>query len=647
MTLNLNKYTNILLIFKTYILVLSIFSFFRILLFLNEINRVLSVPVKLSTVLKSFIMGIRFDIVISGYILFIPAFVLFTVGIITNKNNIIRNIIFWWIYILFTIAFVISAADIPYFNQFYSRFSIGAFEWFDNLDFVFSMIIQEPKYFLIVIPFFIISILFFYLLKKIFKVKPYKDSPSIILNIVFSLLALSIMFIGIRGRIQKKSPIRIGTAYFSNNSFLNKLGLNPVFTLMRSYLDSFDESNQTISMINNESAIENIQYYLGIENQEFNSPIARSVNPDTILSEKYNIVLIIMESMSAAKMTRHGNTNNLTPFLDSISNNSYYFENIYTAGKHTFNGIFSTLFSFPAIYRAHPMKNIREYNGFGTTLLNFGYSTTYITTHDSQFDNAEGFLRANGFQNIISQSDYPLNEIKTTLGVPDDYMFRHAIPVIDKLASLNNPFFVTFMTASDHGPYYIPDYFYPKSENEKQQIVEYADWSLEKFISLSSKKEWFKNTIFIFIADHGAPMDASYDIALNYHHSPLIFYAPNIFEDNSVYSCIGGQIDIFPTTMGILNLPYCNNTLGIDLLREKRPYILINDDDKIGVLDTNQYLIFSPKTESKLFNYNNIDLTNYINKYKDKAIEMEDYAKANMQVFQYMQLNNKTKVRIK
>ena len=128
------------------------------------------------------------------------------------------------------------------------------------------------------------------------------------------------------------------------------------------------------------------------------------------------------------------------------------------------------------------MKHIRKYDGIAGTLLNNGYTSTYFTTHDSQFDNVEGFLRANDFQNIISQSNYPYSEIKTTLGVPDDYMFSFSIPIINKLANNKQPFFVTFMTASDHGPYYIPDYFKPKTKNIKTQIVEYADWSLKEFI---------------------------------------------------------------------------------------------------------------------------------------------------------------------
>ena len=624
-------------ILKIYLLALSVFSVFRIMLFLSEFDRIDEKEVAILTIIKSFIMGVRFDIVISGYILILPTLIFLTLELIGIKSKPIKQFFFYWIYILFTIAFTVSTADIPYFNQFYDRFSVGAFEWMESYKIVISMIFQEPKYFLFIIPFILLEIVFYILLKKIFEQENETQKINFFLNTFVSLIFLAIVFLGIRGRIEEKSPIRIGTAYFSNNSFLNKLGLNPSFTLIRSYLDSKDEDNRVVKFMDDKLAIEMVQKNLGITKAQFNSPIAREVQPDTLLSAQPNVVLIIMESMSAAKMKRHGSTEELTPFLDSLSHNSIYFENIYTAGKHTFNGIFSTLFSFPALYRQHSMKTNNQYDGISTSLLKNGYSTTYFTTHDSQFDNIEGFLRSNNFQNVISQSDYPVSEVKTTLGVPDDFMFRFSIPKINELSERENPFFVTFMTTSDHSPFYVPEYFQPKAKAIESQIVQYADWSLQQFIQLASKEAWFNNTIFVFVADHGAAIDAKYDISLNYFHTPLIIYAPELFKANEVHQKIGSQIDVYPTVMGLIKQKYVNNTLGIDLLNEERKFTIINDDDKVGILDTD-YLCIMKNNGAKLelYKYKEQDKSNYFDQEQEKALEMADYAKSNMQVHQIM-----------
>ncbi len=228
--------------------------------------------------------------------------------------------------------------------------------------------------------------------------------------------------------------------------------------------------------------------------------------------------------------------------------------------------------------------------------------------------------------------------------MPDDYMFRYSIPVINNLYKHEKPFLVAFMTASDHGPYYIPSYFHPKNKKIKQQIVEYADWSLKRFIAMASKQKWFDNTILVFVADHGAPINAHYDIAMNYFHIPLIIYAPKLIpHKNNTYKKIGSQIDIYPTLMGLLKYRYINNTLGIDLLNEDRKYAIINDDDKIGIVDTSFLCIMKNYGKQlELYNYRDNDKVNYYNNYQERANKMAEFAKINLQVTQEMILNKQT-----
>ncbi|TNE33135.1 LTA synthase family protein, partial [bacterium] len=458
-----------------------------------------------------------------------------------------------------------------------------------------------------------------------------------------------LIILGIRGRTETKSPIRVGTAYFCNNPLLNKLGLNPNFTLIRSYLDSKIDYNQPIHLMDNQMAIDNVRKYLNIVGNDTLNPLLRFEEPDTALidGKKPNIVLVLMESMSAGKMKRHGDKHNLTPFLDSLSNEGIYFENTYSAGIHTYNGIFSTLFSFPAIFKKHSMKNtpIPEYNGIANTLDNLNYSTIFFMTHDGQFDNVEGFLMANGFDRVISQKDYPSEEIKTALGVPDDYLFRFSIPILNKLNEKGKPFFAALMTASDHGPRYIPDYFKPHSSNKEHQSVEYADYSLHKFIEIAKKQKWFDNTLFVFIADHGAPIGATYDLSLDYNHVPLLFYAPKMIKGNKVFSRMAGQIDVYPSIMGLLGLPYENNTLGINLFKNERPYIYFNVDDKYGVIDKYWLLIVKNNGKAGLYKYQNQDLKNYIDEEPHLSAEMKKYAESNIQSYQYILNSKKTKIK--
>ena len=637
--------------FKLYLLLIAIYTAFRTALLLLNLDRVGETT--FWEVCQAFVMGVRFDIVTIGFVIAIPTIVLTIFSFFGKKNRLFEQIYTWVLTVCFTITFGICAADIPYFDQFFDRFNITAFEWMATGDsvFVFKMIFEEPTYILMMLPVLACGFIFWFFANRIMKRSTGWESVNYVHYGVATVLLWSLVFIGMRGRLNEKSPIMVGTAYFGNNAMLNQLGLNPNFTLARSWLDSKDPDNQKVRFMSDEQAIALVQKNLGIETPVAEFPIARiedfstTPNGSDRNDGEYNVIVVIMEGMSYNKTAHGGNTRNLTPFLDSLIDNSLSFNNCYTTGSHTYCGIYSTSVSYPVVFRNHALKRIPvlQYDGLAATLQKNGYQTAYFTTHDKEFDNVAGFLSQNGVERIVSQADYPVSEVKTTLGVPDDYMFRFAMPIFDEMASNDRPFCVTMMTASDHGPYYIPEYFTPRSEEIKYQITEYADWSLQRFIEMASEKPWFDNTLFVFVADHGAALDTDYSIPLSYFHTPLVFYMPKRLQavENET---IASQMDIFPTVMGILRKSYVNNTFGIDLLNENRRYAYFMGDDKYGVLDGEWLFINKPSEEQKgLYRYVEKEKKNYILDYPEIANEMQKYAESAWQVNEYQLDKKKTK----
>ena len=660
---------------KLYLLLIAIYFAFRVALLLLNLDRVGETT--FWEVFQAFVMGVRFDIVTIGFVISIPTIILTIFSFFGKKSRLFEQIYTWALTVCFTITFGICAADIPYFDQFFDRFNITAFEWMATGDsaFVFKMIWEEPTYILMMLPVLACGFIFWFFANRMMKNSTGWESVSYVRYGIYTVLLWGLVFIGMRGRLNEKSPIMVGTAYFCNNAMLNQLGLNPNFTLVRSWLDSKDPDNQKVSFMSDDVAIAIVQKNLGIENPNPEFPIARvgdfstplrsarndveslsSFRPEPLggaekspaieaESNDYNVIVVIMEGMSYNKTAHGGNTRNLTPFLDSLMSNSLSFNNCYTTGTHTYCGIYSTSVSYPVVFRNHALKRIPvlQYDGLAATLQRNGYQTAYFTTHDKEFDNVAGFLSQNGVERIVSQADYPVSEVKTTLGVPDDYMFRFAMPIFDEMASNDRPFCVTIMTASDHGPFYIPEYFTPRSEEVKYQITEYADWSLRRFIEMAREKPWFDNTLFVFVADHGAALDTDYSIPLSYFHTPLVFYMPKHLQaiENEV---IASQMDVFPTVMGILGKSYVNNTFGIDLLNENRRYAYFMGDDKYGVLDGEWLLINKPSEEQKgLYKYVEKEKKNYILEYPEVAAEMQKYAESAWQVSEYQQVKKKTK----
>ena len=355
-----------------YICGIMFFSLFRIILFFTELNQIEVIENPTTIFLQAFFMGWRFDTVISGYILFFPLFFLSIFSFFKLNKKIILSVITYFIFVLYLLAFFICAVDIPYFNYYFSRLSIVILSWTSNAAFGFKMVFEEISYLIYFIVFLLISTVFFLILKQI-KNSFIKKSESEKLNkrnypvlFLFSVLSLAIMFLGIRGRIEKKSPIKVGTAFFSNYAFPNQLGLNPVFTFIQSYIDKLNPENESLHLMDNQLAIKTVNSYLNINTS---IPFVREIKTDR-KPLNANVVLIIMESMSAGKMQRYGSPYQLTPFLDSIAEKAYCFDNCYSAGIHTFNGIFSTLFAYPALLKQHPMyaAEIPIYSGFSNTL---------------------------------------------------------------------------------------------------------------------------------------------------------------------------------------------------------------------------------------------------------------------------------------
>jgi phosphoglycerol transferase MdoB-like AlkP superfamily enzyme len=631
----------IVFLFYTYLSGILIFTLFRLIFIAINISALKEIPGQ--DILYALFMGFRFDTVISGYILLLPTLLFLISELIPQIKSFVARLSFFWIYIFYLVAFFICAADLPYFIQFNSRITIAALNWTDTPAMMLKIVFQDIRNYPYLFLFLLAAGLFYLQLKRTRKNAFKNDSgqpKKFSTQIIFYSAAALFLFVGIRGRITMKSPIRWGTAFFSQHMFANQVGLSPVFTFGRSWLDARKPESAHLKLMDAERANENARRYLGISDKPMlYSPIARHVLPGQP-EKKYNVVLIIMESMGAAKMGTFGNPNHLTPHLDSIANSSIFFSNFYSSGIHTFNGVYSTLFGIPSLPGKQTMKDLENqqpFSGIAKVLSARNYGTIFFCTHDEQFDNMGGFCTSNGFQKIVSQKDYPADKALSTLGVPDHVMFDESFSYLDKMHETRKPFFAAYLTGSDHAPYIIPSdvAFQPKSNDMQQRATEYADWSVNHFLEQCHKQSWADSTIFIITGDHGSLMQPVYDADLSMTHTFLIMHSPHLIEAEQIKK-YGGQIDIFPTVMGVVGGSYINNTPGIDLLREKRPFIYFCIDENTGCISDEYYLIVRKNGDASLYRYRDKDTRNYLSEKRTLADSMKTYAESNLQTVQEM-----------
>lgn len=627
-------------IFLIYFIGMGIFSFYRALLLLSNLDK--TVEYSSGILLDTMLVGMRFDTTISCYILALPLVLLLINYYVVSNNYTINKVVMAFTFIAYTLTFLVTAVDIPFFNYFYDRLSTSVLLWGHNTNFSVSIIfIHWPYLWPLLVYLFSLAVMY-YLLKKInlkYSNKVQKRSYS---DVLYILGFICVFFFSLRGKLDfNVPPLDIRDAYHSNFSFPNKVTLNPVFSFLRSYLNSLLPENSKIHFLDNETAIKNSKQFLGIENSKYTNPIARDVVVPDSLQRDYNIVVVIMESMTTHKIGRFGNSKDMTPNLDRFAEEGVSFDNLYSGGIHTYNGIFSTLYSFPSIYRKKQLNTspIDEYYGMPQVLKSKGYQTAFFTTHNELFDNVGSFLTANGIDRVYSDKDYPEDKLIGTWGVADDYLFEYSMDKLNEMAENKKPFLSVYMTCSDHSPYTLPPYYETDQTNIKDQIVEYADWSIGRFVESCSKEPWFKRTLFVFVADHGQSMDLVYDMPMSLNHIPCIIYNPYLIEPNTVND-VALQIDVFPTVMGLLSQSYTNTTMGVDLLKHRRPFAYFNGDDKIGVVDDSLFYIFRDTEVESLHSYQEKKVDNLIEEKKEKSILMKDYASSFLQTYQWILEHN-------
>lgn len=589
----------------------------------------------------AFVRGLWFDNVILCYISLLPIVFLLGSAIVGFRRRWTYRSVTIWYGVLMTLALAVSAANTPYFQYFSKNINSSIFEWFSYTGTTAGMLVEEKSYLVHIALFFVVAGLFWWAGLKLEKYwyQRLQTLPvsrigivSCSLRTVVLLLVGGLCVFGIRGRIGY-NPIKISQAYYCNDAFLNQLGINPAFNLLTSALDDMRSENRELHLMPYNKAITIARNSLGIDGKVDSTHVLRRyVKADGVV-KKYNVVIILMESMSAPLLESFGNGQHLTPTLDSLYHHSLTFNRFYSAGIHTNHGMTATLYSFPALMFRNLMKGTvtPRRDGIPTVLKREGYHNMFFMTHEAQYDNMKAFFSTNGYDEIYSQENYPKSEVVNSFGVSDHYLFQYALPVINRQAATGKPFMATLLTISNHPPYIIPSFFKPHTSELESQIVEYADWAVGDFLRKASREAWYKNTIFVVLADHGkmVGMDNS-ELPESYNHIPLMIFGADVKPQ--VYDGLGMQVDVMPTLLGMLNMSYAYDGFGVNLLKTKRDHVFYSADNQIVGRDASRRYVYAPKIQ-KSFCYDCQQKAVA----KTKAYEsLEEYAKAMIQTAEYI-----------
>ncbi|HSD07721.1 LTA synthase family protein [Flavobacterium sp.] len=331
----------------------------------------------------------------------------------------------------------------------------------------------------------------------------------------------------------------------------------------------------------------------------------RTIKSDSANTPK-NVVLITIESYSAEFMKAYGNDKNITPFLDELAQKSLLFTNLYAVGNRTVRGLEAVTLCFPPTAGESVVKRKDNKDKFstGSIFKEKGYNVKFLYGGDAFFDNMEDFFSGNGYD-IVDKKSLTSEEVTfaNIWGVCDEDMAEKAIKVMNKEATEGKPFFNHWMTVSNHRPFTYPNgkIDIPGDAKSRDGGVKYTDYALRKFFELARKQPWFKNTVFVILADHCASSAGKTELPVDKYRIPAMIYSPGFVQPQK-YSNVMSQIDVMPTLFGLLHFNYQTKFYGQDVLKsDYKPRALIATYQDLGLIKDNVLTILSPKQTVKQF----------------------------------------------
>lgn len=172
--------------------------------------------------------------------------------------------------------------------------------------------------------------------------------------------------------------------------------------------------------------------------------------------------------------------------------------------------------------------------------------------------------------------------------------------MLNRHAATGKPFMATLLTISNHPPYIIPDDQTWRTSDPETQIVEYADRCIGRFLTAARKQPWYKNTVFVIVADHGKIVgEPDAQVPQSYNHIPLFIFGPGV--PTRVYDGLGTQVDLVPTLLGLLHASYTYDGMGVNLLRTSRDMVSYSADNMIAARDSSHCYLYNPATGQSFY----------------------------------------------
>ncbi len=590
---------------KLFFIMLLVFTIFRLSTYIAFHPE----SITIIDALPSFALGVAFDIRWICFLLLPIVLFSYIPKFSPYSSDLAKKI---WTGYLAAATFIVIfffGADYGHFAYVSTRLNASALNFAEDAKISAEMLWESYPLLWMLLGLLIVGYIFYYLYNRTHqRVEKVNSHKQIDYRRNWYLLVTFCMALGVYGSFSFQ-PLKRDDAFVLRDNFKAYLALNP----LQNFFTTLRFRQPQVKDLKAKDYYPLMSEFLQLDRKNAEG-FSRTVLPGSrSLESKPNIVLVVCESFSMYKTSMSSNPLNTTPYFNQMTKQGVFFNRCFTPHFATARGMFATLTGIPDVQMSKFSTRNEESLDQHTIINSFeDYDKHYFIGGSSEFNNYRGLI--GNINNVKIHEEGSFKSPKVNVwGISDKDLFLEANQAFTKE---QKPFFAVIQTAGNHRPYTIPEtdkdfqhkeipqdtlLKYGFLSSEEYNAMRYFDYSFQHFIEAAKKEQYFHNTIFVFVGDHGIAGNARAvypnvwtDQRLSDEHVPLLLYAPSLLLPQQRTEVVS-QIDVLPTIAGLVHQPYTNTTLGRNLLdpqkKNNAAFVIYHDEEKIGwVTDSFYYM---------------------------------------------------------
>jgi phosphoglycerol transferase MdoB-like AlkP superfamily enzyme len=582
-------------IFFYYLFFILVFFIGRVSLFFTYFDRFGNSDVNYW---MTFLYGLRMDTIIASMLLVIPVLLLSLTP--SRIKSVVEKILNIYLLICGIAVIFIEVATFPFFAQYDCRPNYLSVEYLVYPREVSGMISEAYKLEL-VISLILIS-LFIYLFVARFKQNLSKIYETRYVARLLMLIPLALLlFLGIRSSLGHR-PANLTDAMYSSNRIVNEITKNSIHSIYYAVYSNKYEVNAAAlyGRMDKGEALERLKKRLNIQSSDKGSPLSREAGSHFKTDKPKNLVIFLQESLGSQFLESLGGEKGITPNMDRLSKEGIFLTNAFSNGTRSIRGIAGCVAGNYAIPGKGVVKRNKSQSNFFTisSLLEpLGYHTLFLYGGESRFDNMRGWFLGNGFDEVIDQPKFVDPAFVGTWGVSDGDLVARANEEFRDLYKSKRKFAAVMFSTSNHTPFDFPDgkielvKGVPKKSLEN--AIKYADFAIGDFMNRAQKEDYYKDTIFVIIADHNIRVYGDDVVPVNMFHIPALILGGGI--EPYRYDKLTTQPDVLATALDLMGLDLTYPIMGNSIFEKEKPEVsLMQFNDFYALREGNEFAVLRP-----------------------------------------------------